>query len=71
MSAGHGVTWRVFLRGRLVGVGQQSAPLQASCTINVRLTGFTVSRSAAYVATFDLNDVNGEELERRLTIRGT
>jgi hypothetical protein len=65
-----GVTWRVFLAGRLVGVGQQSAPLQASCTVNVRLSGFTVSRNASYVATFELNDVNGEELTRRLTIRG-
>ena len=65
-----GVTWRVFLRGQLVGVGQQSTTLQASCTVNVRLSGFTVSRNASYVATFELNDVNGEELTRRLTIRG-
>jgi hypothetical protein len=65
-----GVTWRVFLAGRLVGVGQQSTPLQASCTVNVRLTGFTVSRNARYTATFELNDVNGEELTRRMTIRG-
>jgi hypothetical protein len=65
-----GVTWRVTLAGRLVGVGQQSSTLQANCTINVRLGGFAVSRNAAYVATFELNDVNGEELVRRLTIRG-
>jgi hypothetical protein len=65
-----GVTWRVRLAGRLVGVGQQSATLQANCTVNVRLSGFTVSRNRAYVATFELNDVNGEELARRLTIRG-
>jgi hypothetical protein len=65
-----GVTWRVTLRGRLVGVGQQTATLQASCTLAVRLTGFTVSHNRSYVATFELNDISGFELERRVTIRG-
>jgi len=65
-----GVTWRVFLAGRLVGVGQQASPLRADCTIAVRLRGFTVAMNKSYVATFELNDVNGVELKRRLTIRG-
>jgi hypothetical protein len=65
-----GVTWRVFLGRNLVGVGQQSSPLLANCTINVRLRGFTVARNRSYRATFELNDVNGVELKRRLTIRG-
>jgi hypothetical protein len=66
-----GVTWRVRLAGRLVGVGQQSAPLQANCTVNVRLSRFTVARKASYSATFELNDINGEELTRVVTIRGS
>ena len=65
-----GVTWRVSLAGRLVGVGQQASPLRADCTIAVRLRGFTVARNKAYVATLDLNDIHGIVLKRRLTIRG-
>jgi Cellulase (glycosyl hydrolase family 5) len=65
-----GVTWRVWLRGRLIGVGQQSSSLLANCTITVRLRGFTVARNTPYVATFELNDINGVELTRRLTLRG-
>jgi Cellulase (glycosyl hydrolase family 5) len=65
-----GVTWRVRIAGRLVGVGQQASPLQANCTINVRLGRFTVARKTSYVATFELNDINGEELTRLVTIRG-
>jgi hypothetical protein len=66
-----GVTWRVRLAGRLVGVGQRAAPLQGNCTINLRLAGFRVAKKGSYMATFELNDVNGEELTRRLTIRGS
>jgi hypothetical protein len=65
-----GVTWRVSLAGRLVGVGQQSSPLRSDCTITVRLRGFAVARNKSYVATFELNDINGIVLTRRLTIRG-
>jgi hypothetical protein len=65
-----GVTWRVSLSGRLVGVGQQSSPLGTDCTITVRLRGFAVARNKSYAATFELNDINGIVLTRRLTIRG-
>jgi ABC-type uncharacterized transport system auxiliary subunit len=65
-----GATWRVFLAGRLVGVGQQASPLQADCTIAVRLRGFTVAKNKSYVATVELNDINGIVMTRRLTIRG-
>jgi Cellulase (glycosyl hydrolase family 5) len=66
-----GVTWRVFRAGRLIAVGQQSTSLLADCTINVRLRGFTMARHRSLVATFDLNNVDGVELDRRLTLRGT
>jgi hypothetical protein len=65
-----GVTWRVFQSGRLVGVGQQSSSLRSDCTITVRLRGFTITKNRSYVATFELNDINGIELERRVAIRG-
>jgi hypothetical protein len=66
-----GVTWRARIAGRLVDVGQRAASLQANCTITVRLDGFRVARTASYAVTFDLNDINGVELERRVTIRAS
>jgi hypothetical protein len=66
-----GATWRVRIAGRLVDVGQAAAPLQSNCTITLRLNGFTVTRKTTYVATFDLNDINGEVLTRQVTIRGS
>ena len=66
-----GATWRARIGARLVDVGQAAAPLQSNCTVTVRLDGFAVSRKASYVVTFDLNDINGEVLTRRVTIRGT
>ena len=65
-----GMTWRVFRGGKLIKVGQQTAPLRVDCTINARLQ-FTVAKGQTYTATFALNDLNGVVLNRRLTIRGT
>ena len=65
-----GMTWRVFLGAKLINVGQQSAPLRKDCTIGARLTvkgGVRPGRT--YIATFALNDRNGFQLNRRLTIR--
>lgn len=64
-----GMTWRVFRGGRLIKVGQQTAPLRADCTIDARLR-FTVVKGQTYTATFALNIISGVELNRRLTIRG-
>jgi Cellulase (glycosyl hydrolase family 5) len=66
-----GVTWRVRVAGRLVRVGQFAAPLQANCTVTLRLGGFKVAREALYVATVELGDINGEKLTRRVTIRSS
>ncbi len=65
------MTWRVFRRGRLIAVGQQSSPLLRDCTITARLQRFTVAKGQTYTATFALNDINGTVLSRKLTIRGT
>jgi aryl-phospho-beta-D-glucosidase BglC (GH1 family) len=65
-----GMTWRVFQNGKLIAVGQESAPLKADCTINARIR-FKVVKGKTYTATFALNDVNGTLLDRTVTIRGT
>jgi hypothetical protein len=56
----------------LIAVGQQSSSLLRDCTITAvpRFPG-PILKGKTYVATFELNDVNGTVLERRLTIRGT
>ena len=65
-----GMTWRVFLSGKLIKVGQQTSALRPDCTITARLR-FKVVKGQTYVATFALNDRSGVVLNRRLTIRGT
>ena len=65
-----GATWRATLRGRLVGVGQQASTLLSSCTVSLRLRGFTVARNVSYLVSLELNDIHGTVLKRRLTIRG-
>jgi hypothetical protein len=67
-----GMTWRVFRGGRLIEVGQQTAPVRADCTIaaRIRIPG-GVTRGTTYTATFAMNDVSGVVLNRRITIRGT
>ena len=64
-----GMTWRVFRGGKLIRVGQQTATLRPDCTINARLQ-FIVAKGQTYTATFELNDISGVVLNRRLTIRG-
>lgn len=68
-----GMTWRIFQRGRLIGVGQQSSVLRRDCTITARLRfpPGGIRRGVTYTATFELNDRNGIIVERQLTIRGT
>ena len=65
-----GMTWRVFLGGKLINVGQQTASLRVDCTIMARLAvKGGVRKGPTYIATFALNDRNGLQLNRRLTIR--
>ncbi len=66
-----GMTWRVFQGSRLISVGQQTAPLRVDCTIAARITvKGGVKKGVTYTATFALNDRNGIELNRRITLRG-
>ena len=66
-----GMTWRIFRAGRLIAVGQQTAPLRIDCAIRARLRFRTpMAKGVTYLATFALNDKNGVVLSRRLTLRG-
>ncbi len=65
-----GMTWRVYRGSRLIAVDQQTSLLRVDCTISARLR-FRVVKGQTYLATFALNDRNGINLSRRLTIRGT
>jgi hypothetical protein len=67
-----GMTWRVFRGGRLIKVGQQTAPVRSDCTIAARIEiPGGVRNGTTYLATFAMNDVSGVVLNRRITIRGT
>lgn len=67
-----GMTWRVFRAGRLIDVGQQTAPLRPDCSIDarVRIRG-GVQRGQTYTVTFELNTANGGFLNRRITVRAS
>jgi Cellulase (glycosyl hydrolase family 5) len=69
-----GMTWRLYLKGKLISVGQQSSPLKRDCTISARLRfkgNQSVKKKTSYTATFALNASSGAELTRTITIRGT
>jgi len=66
-----GMTWRIFIKNRLIAVDQQTSPLRSDCTITARLRfpRGGVQKGTTYRATFAMNDINGTVLNRTLTIR--
>jgi hypothetical protein len=65
------MTWRVFKAGRLISVGQQTAPLRIDCSIAARVTvKGGVAKGISYTVTFAMNDRSGVILNRRITLRG-
>ena len=65
-----GMTWRVFRGGRLISVGQQTAPLRNDCTISARIrVPGGVARGQTYTVTFEMNNASGVLLNRRITLR--
>ena len=67
-----GMTWRVFKAGRLISVGQQTAPLKIDCSIAARVTVTGgVAKGISYTVTFAMNDRSGVIVNRRITLRGT
>ena len=72
-GASIGMTWRLYLKGKLISVGQQSSALKRDCTISARLRfkgRQSVKRKTTYTATFALNAASGAQLTRTITIRG-
>jgi hypothetical protein len=66
------MTWRVFKAGRLISVGQQTAPLKIDCSIAARVTvKGGVAKGISYTVTFAMNDRSGVIVNRRITLRGT
>jgi len=64
------MTWRVFRGGRLISVGQQTAPLRNDCTISARIrVPGGVARGQTYTVTFEMNNASGVLLNRRITLR--
>ena len=56
-----GMTWRIFRAGRLIAVGQQTAPLRIDCTIRARLRFRTpMAKGVTYT-----RDLRPERQERR------
>jgi Cellulase (glycosyl hydrolase family 5) len=67
-----GMTWRVFKAGRLISVGQQTAPLRIDCSVAARVTvKGGVAKGISYTVTFAMNDRSGVIVNRRITLRGT
>ena len=66
-----GMTWRIFIKNRLIAVDQQTSPLRVDCSITARLRfpRGGVQKGTTYRATFVMNDINGTVLNRTLTIR--
>jgi Cellulase (glycosyl hydrolase family 5) len=69
-----GMTWRLYLKGKLISVGQQTSSLKRDCTISARLRfkgNQSVKKKTTYAASFALNAASGTQLTRTITIRGT
>jgi len=67
-----GMTWRIYSGTKLIAVGQQSSSLKRDCTLDARLRFKNpIAKGKSYTAAFALNDKNGIDLARKLTIRGT
>jgi hypothetical protein len=64
-----GSTVRVRLAGKLVGVSQPAGPLQANCTVSLRLP-VKVAKGKTYVATANLNTDAGGFSVRTITVVG-
>ena len=63
-----GVNFRVFLRGKLVAVGQSATTLPADAVARFRLTNFRPAKRSTYVVRVEANTVNGGLATRELTI---
>jgi hypothetical protein len=63
-----GINFRVFLRGKLVRLGQAAAVLPADAVARFRLNGFKPAKRSTYVVRIEANTVNGGLATRELTL---
>lgn len=63
-----GITFRVYLRGKVVANGQPATRLGPDAIARFRLTGFRPAKKTTYVVRLEANTVNGGLASRELTI---
>ena len=63
-----GITFRVFLRGKVVASGQPATTLGSDAVARFRLTGFRPAKRTTYVVRLEANTANGGVAARELTI---
>jgi hypothetical protein len=66
-----GITFRVFLRGKVVATGQPATTLGPDAVARFRLGGFKPAKKTTYVVRLEANTANGGRAARELTIVGT
>ncbi|RPI04183.1 MAG: hypothetical protein EHM63_10245, partial [Actinobacteria bacterium] len=65
-----GYTFRAYLAGKLVEVGQGASPLGLDCTVSLRVTGLTVAKKKSYRVTVAANTATTAEIVRTITVVG-
>ncbi len=65
-----GYTFRAYLAGKLVEVGQGASPLGLDCTVPLRVTGLTVAKKKSYRVTVAANTLTTAEIIRTITVVG-
>jgi hypothetical protein len=63
-----GIHFRVYLRGKLVGVGTPATRLAQDATARFKLAGFRPAKRATYVVRVEANTANGGRASRELTL---
>ena len=63
-----GITYRVFLRGKLIASASPATQLAQDATIRLKLNGFRPVKRSTYVVRIEANTFNGGRANRELTV---
>ena len=63
-----GITYRVFLRGKLIASASPATRLVQDATVRLKLNGFRPAKRSTYVVRIEANTVNGGRANRELTV---
>ena len=66
-----GITYRIFLNGRVVAIGQPATVLDSDAVARFSLTGFRPARRTTYVVQIEANTANLDPVGRVLTLVST